>query len=60
MKNVHKHIQGCNLRKVKNCLDRGVHLNPLNNDLLELRFWCRDKLVDVQRLKVNDLGGVHF
>jgi len=26
MKNVHKHIQGCNLKKVKNCLDRGVHL----------------------------------
>jgi hypothetical protein len=37
-----------------------IRIYPLNHDLLELRFWCRDKLIDVQRLKVNDLGGVHF
>jgi hypothetical protein len=37
-----------------------IRIYPLNHDLLELRFWCRDKLIDVQRLKVNELGGVHF
>jgi hypothetical protein len=37
-----------------------LRIYPLNHDLLELRFWCRDKLIDVQRLKANDLGGVQF
>jgi hypothetical protein len=37
-----------------------IRIYPLNHDLSELRFWCRDKLIDVQRLKINDLGGVHF
>jgi hypothetical protein len=26
----------------------------------ELRFWCKDTLIDMKWLKVNDLGGVHF
>lgn len=37
-----------------------IRIYPLDPELFELRFWCRDKLIDVQKLKVNDLGGVHF
>jgi hypothetical protein len=37
-----------------------IRIYPLHNDLLELRFWCKDTLIDVQRLKVNDLVGVQF
>jgi len=37
-----------------------IRIYPLHHDLLELRFWCKDTLIDVQRLKVNDLGGVQF
>jgi hypothetical protein len=37
-----------------------IRIYPLNHDLFELRFWCRDTLIDVQRLKANALGGVHF
>ncbi len=27
-----------------------IRIYPLNHDLFELRFWCRDTLIDVQRL----------
>ncbi len=39
-----------------------VHLRiyPLNDQLLEIRFWCEDKLIDVQKVKTSDLEGVHF
>lgn len=37
-----------------------IRIYPLTHDLFELRFWCRDRLVDVQRLKADALGGVHF
>jgi hypothetical protein len=33
---------------------------PLNKDVFEVRFWCEDTLIDVQRIKDNDLKGVHF
>ena len=49
--------------KVKNATPRkGVTLRiyPLNNDISEVRFWCDDTLVDVQRLKNSDLKGGHF
>lgn len=35
-------------------LKRGM--NPLNNRLAELRFWCNGNLVDVQRIKNDDLN----
>lgn len=37
-----------------------IRIYPLDHDLFELRFWCRDTLMDVQILKVNALGGVQF
>lgn len=37
-----------------------IRIYPLTHDLCELRFWCRDRLIDVQRLKADALGGVQF
>ena len=33
---------------------------PLSNDISEVRFWCDDNLIDIQRVKNRDLKGVHF
>jgi hypothetical protein len=37
-----------------------LRIYPLNNHVSEIRFWCEDKLIDVQRVKNSDLKGVHF
>ena len=37
-----------------------VRIHPLNNHVSELRFWCEGKLLDVQKIKISDLKGVHF
>lgn len=37
-----------------------LRIYPLNKDISEVRFWCDDKLIDVQRVKNSDLKGVHF
>jgi len=37
-----------------------LRLYPLNKDISEVRFWCDDKLIDIQRVKNSDLRGVHF
>ncbi len=37
-----------------------LRIYPLNKDISEIRFWCEDKLIDVQRIKNSDLRGVHF
>jgi hypothetical protein len=37
-----------------------LRIYPLNKDISEIRFWCEDKLIDVQRIKISDLKGVHF
>src|SRR5512139_1787398 len=37
-----------------------LRIYPLNKDISEIRFWCEDKLIDVQRIKNTDLKGVHF
>jgi hypothetical protein len=37
-----------------------LRIYPLNKDISEIRFWCEDKLIDVQRIKNSDLKGVHF
>lgn len=37
-----------------------LRIYPLTNEVSEIRFWCEDKLIDVQRVKNSDLKGVHF
>lgn len=37
-----------------------LRIYPQNQDISEIRFWCEDKLIDVQRIKNSDLKGVHF
>jgi len=37
-----------------------LRIYPLNKDVSEVRFWCEDKLIDIQRVKNSDLTGVHF
>jgi transposase len=37
-----------------------LRIYPLNKDISEIRFWCEDKLIDIQRIKNSDLKGVHF
>jgi hypothetical protein len=33
-----------------------IRIYPINNGLVELRFWCVGRLVDVQRIKQQDLN----
>jgi hypothetical protein len=37
-----------------------IHVYPLDARLSELRFWRKDELLDVQKVKNSDLKGVHF
>ena len=37
-----------------------LRIYPLNNQLSEIRFWCEDKLIDIQKIKNSDLKGMHF
>jgi hypothetical protein len=37
-----------------------LRIYPSTNEISEIRFWCEDKLIDVQRIKNTDLKGVHF
>jgi hypothetical protein len=37
-----------------------LRIYPQNQDTSEIRFWCEDKLIDVQRIKNSDFKGVHF
>jgi hypothetical protein len=37
-----------------------LRIYPLGNGIYEVRFWCNDKLIDVQRVKNSDLSIVHF
>jgi len=49
--------------KVNNATPRKVvtlRIYPLNNDISEVRFWCDDNLIDIQRVKNSDLRVVHF
>ena len=49
--------------KVNNATPRKVvtlRIYPLSNDISEVRFWCDDNLIDVQRVKNSDLRVVHF
>ena len=49
--------------KVNNATPRKIvtlRIYPLSNDISEVRFWCDDNLIDVQRVKNSDLRVVHF
>ena len=49
--------------KVNNATPRKIvtlRIYPLSNDISEVRFWCDDNLIDVQRVKNSDLKVVHF
>jgi len=49
--------------KVNNATPRKIvtlRIYPLSNDISEVRFWCDDTLIDVQRVKNSDLKVVHF
>ena len=37
-----------------------LRIYPLNSLISEIRFWCNNKLVDVQKAKNSDLQIVHF
>jgi hypothetical protein len=37
-----------------------VRICPVSHGIAEVRFWCKDKLIDVQRVKNSDLNIVHF
>ncbi len=44
------------LRDVKPGQTINIRIYPLNNTLIELRFWGNNKLIDVQRIKKHELG----
>lgn len=49
--------------KVNNATPRKIvtlRIYPLSNDISEVRFWCDDTLIDIQRVKNSDLRVVHF
>jgi len=49
--------------KVNNATPRKrvtLRIYPLNKEVSEVRFWCDDTLIDMQRIKNSDLKGVHF
>jgi len=49
--------------KVNNATPRKIvtlRIYPFSNDISEVRFWCDDTLIDVQRVKNSDLRVVHF
>ncbi|HUT73195.1 MAG TPA: hypothetical protein VMW89_21185 [Desulfatiglandales bacterium] len=49
--------------KVNNATPRRrvtLRIYPLNKHISEVRFWCDDTLIDIQRVENSDLKGVHF
>jgi len=36
-----------------------LRIHPLNDEISEIRFWCEEKLIDIQKVKNSDLKGVH-
>lgn len=37
-----------------------LRIYPVDNDLSEVRFWCNNTIIDVQKLKTSDILTVHF
>jgi len=49
--------------KVNNATPRKrvtLRIYPVSKDIAEVRFWCEDTLIDIQRVRNSDLKGVHF
>lgn len=49
--------------KVNNATPRetvNLRIYPMSNGIAEVRFWCNNKLIDVQRVKNSGLNIVHF
>ena len=49
--------------KINNATPRKIvtlRIYPFSNDISEVRFWCDDNLIDIQRVKNSDLKVVHF
>ena len=49
--------------KVNNATPRKMvtlRIYPFSKDISEVRFWCDDTLIDIQRVKNSDLKVVHF
>jgi len=53
--NLHLKVNHATPRKEVN-----LRIYPLDKDVAEIRFWCEDKLIDVQKIKNSELKGVHF
>jgi hypothetical protein len=37
-----------------------LRIYPLNNGICEIRFWIKNELVDIRKIKKSDLKAVHF
>jgi hypothetical protein len=37
-----------------------LRISPIDKIAAEVRFWCNDELIDIQRAKIKDLKSVHF
>jgi len=37
-----------------------LRIYPINKMVSEVRFWCQNKLIDVQKVKINAIEGVQF
>ena len=37
-----------------------LRIYPINKMVPEVRFWCQNKLIDVQKVKINAIEGVQF
>jgi hypothetical protein len=37
-----------------------LRIHPLSDEISEIRFWCEEKLIDIQKVKNSELKGVHF
>jgi hypothetical protein len=49
--------------KVNNATPREIvtlRIYPMSSGISEVRFWCNDELIDIQRVKNNELNIVHF
>ncbi len=62
--NPYKKISLNNLQlKVQNSTPRdlvNLRIYLLDNSIAEIRFWCNNKLFDVQKVKIDHLKGVYF
>ena len=61
--NAYRKISISNLEIKLNSTPRetvNIRIYPLNSQTSEVRFWVRDELIDIQKLKNSDLKMVHF